>query len=54
MRIMEHAGKDETANPSIPPSKCKINSPDQNAHSRDIPDQELKNPPVVLQHPVHN
>jgi len=31
---MEHDSKDETANPSIPPSKCKINTPDQHAHSR--------------------
>jgi hypothetical protein len=53
---MEHDGRDETANPSIPaPSKYKINTPDQHAHSRDMSDQELNNPPMVLQHPsMHN
>ena len=55
MWIMEHDSKDETANPSIPPSKCKINTPDQHALSRNIPNKELNDLPMVLQHdPVYN
>ena len=53
MRIVEHDGKNETANQSIPPSKYMINTPDKHAHGREMPDHEPNNLPMVLQHPVY-
>ena len=54
MRIVEHDGKDEMANQSIPSSKYMINTPDKHAHGGEISDQEPNNLPMILQHPVYN